>query len=63
MTMRRLEPTSVLKSDGTVRYQYHLRKFQSFASICMMMSFHASIGPGKHQCRQSFWTLAVIPFS
>lgn len=29
-------------------------------SICISMSFQESMGPGKHQCRQSFWTSALF---
>lgn len=30
----------------------------AFATISIITSFHESMGPGRHQCRQSFWTLA-----
>jgi hypothetical protein len=60
----RLETILVFRSDAMPRVpHYHLIMLQSFATIFIITSFHASIGPGKHQWRQSFWTLAVTPFS
>lgn len=35
----------------------------AFITISIITSFQASIGPGKHQCKQSFWTLAFLSFA
>lgn len=35
----------------------------ALATISIITSFQLSIGPGKHQCKQSFWTLAFWSFA
>lgn len=36
---------------------------QAFTTISIIKSFHESMGPGRHQCRQSFWTVAFLSWA
>lgn len=51
-----LQYASKYKTGWCKHYRCCLR------SISIIKSFQESIGPGKHQCRQSFWIFACLSF-